>query len=206
MFEYEIQQDDTGLQITDHYSGQRTRYWFNYHQYSITAEQLGTYLATLFDHITYVREAGEKLGVSRSQLNYHDRSKFDLEELPYYVRNFQGDKADPDGFAKAWLHHIHWNEHHWQHWMFPDGFTPKGSKVENGIVFMPEEYVTEMVADWMGASKAYTGSFNMEEWLTGNLPKIKLHSESWAILGRVLSDMPGGYRGLIVDMQANGVI
>ena len=33
---------------------------------------------------------------------------------------------------------------------------------------MPETYIREMIADWMGASKAYTGSWDMGEWLTSN--------------------------------------
>lgn len=30
---------------------------------------------------------------------------------------------------------------------------------------MPEKYVREMVADWMGASKAYDGKWPKEKWL-----------------------------------------
>jgi hypothetical protein len=129
-------------------------------------------------HIAYVREAGAKLGVPSEQLEAHDQSKFSIAEFPYYARQFHGDHGDPDGFAQAWLHHLHNNPHHWQFWMFPDGFVPRGSKVENGVIEMPYNYALEMIADWMGASFAYTGSWDMSEWLFKNIPKITLHSNT----------------------------
>lgn len=44
-----------------------------------------------------------------------------------------------------------------------------------GPMPMPERYVREMVADWMGASRAYTGSWDMVDWLEKNLPRMDLH-------------------------------
>jgi len=129
-------------------------------------------------HIFYIQEVGKKIGVPSDQLEIHDLSKFSIQEFPYYARTFHGDKADPDGFAGAWLHHIHCNPHHWQHWMFADGFTPKGSKVENGVIEMPYHFALEMIADWMSASYVYTGSWDMAEWLFKNIPKIVLHSNT----------------------------
>lgn len=190
------------LRITDDYAKSSVIIWFDYRQYDIYAEELRDYLLTLFDHIIYVREAGKQLGVSEQQLREHDTSKFCLEELPYYVRQFKGDKADPDGFARAWLHHIHWNEHHWQHWLFPDGFTPKGSQVEKGALAMPGEYALEMVADWMGASKAYTGSFDMMDWLHKNMPKIRVHSQTAAHLRGILDGL--GYADVIYTQKFQG--
>lgn len=170
------------------------------------------YAISLANHITHVQEAGERLGVPEEQLAIHDESKWSDEEFPHYAAYFHSgidesplDAASQegtvsDGFTRAWLHHIHHNPHHWQHWMFPDGFSPEGSSVENGVLPMPENYVREMVADWMGASKGYTGSWDMTDWLNENLHKMSLHSQTWEILREVLGEL--GYR-LQVDAIAN---
>lgn len=149
------------------------------------------YLESLQAHIRHVQEAAHKfgLGVPEAQLAVHDQSKFSVEEFPGYARHFHGG-GDPDGFARAWLHHLHHNCHHWQSWIFPDGFNPSGSSVENGVVRMPTNYVSEMVADWLGASMAYTGDWDMMDWLWKNMPKIRLHSETAREL-RSLLDMLG---------------
>lgn len=154
------------------------------------------YLASLLDHIRFVREAGEKVGgIPAAQLLSHDDSKFSMEEFRGYAMHFHGGGA-PDWFAFAWLHHIRHNPHHWQHWMFPDNFTPKGSTlVENGCVEMPECYAREMVADWMGSSMAYTGSWDMRDWLIDNMPRIRVHSATARVLYGVLSSL--GYRDIV---------
>jgi len=137
-----------------------------------------THLISLINHITYVRQAGLEIGVNPRQLAEHDISKFSLEEFPHYARQYAGDRGNPDGYARAWLHHIHHNPHHWQHWIFPDGYSPANSQVENGAIPMPPNFSLEMIADWMGASMAYTGSFDMMKWLYENMPRIRLHSKT----------------------------
>lgn len=193
MIDFKVKQDE--IEILDNYSGRRTYLWMNYALQGVDASTLENFLHSLVAHITYVREAGKKIGVKEDQLNWHDSSKFSLDELPHYARNFFGDKADPNGFASAWLHHIHFNEHHWQHYIFPDGFTPKGSNVQNGVVEMPQRFALEMVADWMGASKAYTGSDDMTDWLSKNISKITVHSNTAIYLRYVLSTL--GYADIV---------
>ncbi len=160
---------------------------FDLDQYAITAPQMQAYLAQLDAHIAYVREAGLKLGgIPAAQLQLHDQSKFSIDELPYYVREFFGDKGDPDGFARAWLHHLHYNPHHWQHWVFPDGYTPAGSGLENGIVEMPVVYAREMVADWLAANRAYQGDWDITTWLRGHWSQMRLHTNTRRYLKTVL--------------------
>ena len=158
-------------------------------RYEITEGIAAAYLASLNQHIAAVRQAGLKLGVPLAQLDVHDQSKFSLEEFPYYARNFFGDKGDPDGWAAAWLHHIHYNPHHWQHWLFADGQVRGDSPVEGGAVRMPYKYVLEMVADWMGAGLAYHGSGDMSQWLRRNLGRIRLHSEARIALHKILTEL-----------------
>ena len=159
------------------------------------------YLASLVLHIESVQKAATILHLPAHLVASHDASKFSQNEFPHYAINFHGDKSAldagvvSDNFAKAWLHHLHHNPHHWQHWIFPDGFTPKGSKVENGVVEMPQRYALEMVADWYGASMAYTKSWDMSEWLTKNMPRIKVHFQTAIYLWQVLDNE--GYGDLV---------
>lgn len=60
---------------------------------------------------------------------------------------------------------------------------------------MPETYVREMIADCLGASRAYTGSWNVANWLNENGPKWRIHDETlghiWTVmieLGYVITD------------------
>lgn len=162
--------------------------------YGVDKAVAEAFAESLREHIAYVQEAGRMIGVPEQQLEIHDQSKWTEAEFPGYARHFKGGGA-PDEFAAAWLHHIHYNPHHWQHWIFPDGFTPKGSKVENGVVRMPPLYALEMVADWMGASRAYTGSWDMTDWLDKNIPKIRVHSETMPLLRGILDSL--GYADIV---------
>lgn len=131
-------------------------------------------------HIQYVKMAGsmQQVDVPKDILGSHDESKWTEDEFPAYANWFFGDKSDPYGFAMAWNHHIHHNPHHWQHWIFPDRFSLPGANIECGVLPMPEKYAREMVADWMGASMAYTRSWNMNDWFIKNVSSIILHTET----------------------------
>lgn len=163
-------------------------------EWYVPFDALKKYKESLEAHILYVQQAGRRLGVAEHQLEIHDQSKYSMDEFPFYAMHFHG-PGDPDGFARAWLHHMNYNPHHWQHWIFPDGFTPKGSNVENGVVEMPQKYALEMVADWYGASMAYTKSWDMTKWLDENMPRIKLHSKTAEYIRRILDNE--GYGDLV---------
>jgi hypothetical protein len=81
------------------------------------------------------------------------------------------------------------NDHHWQFHIFSNGYDKEGYATEDGCLPMPEVCIREMVADWMGSSYAYTGTWDMAGWLKENLPNIKLHSESRIILMEVLTSI-----------------
>lgn len=164
-------------------------------------QEIKDFFESLHLHKKYVMEAGLIIGgIPEWRLFNHDASKFTAEEYPYYAQQFHGDKGDPPGFAKAWLHHIHHNDHHWNHWLFADGYRPPGSDIgANGTLPMPKICIREMVADWMGASYAYTGSWDMSEWLDDNLnltdlaaSKIIIHPETANPLFDILHRI--GYR------------
>lgn len=172
----------------------KTRFIRDVEYFGIDRMVAEKYIETLKAHISYVLEAGHKIGVPETLLDIHDDSKWFEDEFVGYALHFQGGGA-PDQFSRAWLHHIHNNPHHWQHWLFSDGYTPKDSQVENGAVEMPHCFALEMVADWMGASKAYTGSWDMTEWLQENIPKIRVHSKTAEYLKEILDHL--GYSDIV---------
>lgn len=149
---------------------------------------------TVILHISCVQEAGVKLGVSKYQLENHDLSKFHGAEFNAYARHFQGGGA-PDEFALAWLHHLHANEHHPEFWQFPKEPRIKGANIACRCLPMPHRYVLEHIADLMGASKAYTGSDDMSDWLSKNMSKMYYHPETARISREELSKI--GYAHIV---------
>lgn len=162
-----------------------------YIESGIPAAVLEDYYQVLFAHIIAVQEAAQKIGVPEEQYSQHDLSKFSKEEYGAYAMQFVGTGA-PDAFASAWLHHIHHNPHHWQYWVYPDGYTPKGSKVEKGVVEMPRHFALEMIADWMGASWVYAKTEDMTGWLVQNMAKMILHSATAAYVREELTKLGYG--------------
>lgn len=138
-------------------------------------------------HKWFVLLASFKIGLPLWRAIVHDLSKFTLAELPHYARQFFGDKGDPAGFAVAWLHHQNCNPHHWEYWITRSDHSHGGSKAENGCLPMPSIYVKEMVTDWLGASMAYQGHWNIQNWLNENGPKMHLHSKTLALMETELS-------------------
>jgi hypothetical protein len=154
------------------------------------------YARQLAAHIAAVKDAGLKLGLSEEFLADHDNSKWCEDEFYGYAQHFFGG-GSPILFARAWLHHIHNNPHHWQYWIFADGYSPEGSGLEDGVAEMPTMYALEMIADWQGSSFVYTGSWDMRAWLQDNMKKIRLHSRTASFLRGVLSDL--GYSDVLAN-------
>jgi hypothetical protein len=148
-------------------------------------------------HKWFVFLASFKVGLPFWRALVHDLSKFTWAELPLYNRQFFGDKSDPAGFARAWLHHYHCNDHHWEHWIVESIHSHTkdrdGCIIDNCLA-MPVVCVQEMIADWLGASKAYTGSWVMTDWLQKNLMRIKVHPGTMESIVKALSFL--GYRAL----------
>lgn len=126
------------------------------------------YLKYVLLHKLYVWRAGVAIGGYSLpwlwRLLVHDLSKFSRAEWGPYVTQFYGDKATamkPDNvrsFNRAWLHHLHANPHHWQHWILHED---SGAQ----IVLVPEAcgVVNEMVADWLAAGTKILSRPSMHE-------------------------------------------
>ena len=88
------------------------------------------------------------------QILSHDDSKYSCEEYGaydnYFYKNNSCLNADQieANFNKAWLHHIHDNPHHWQHWvLIEDDGDSSGIGLD-----MPDYYILEMICDWWAFS------------------------------------------------------
>jgi len=132
------------------------------------------YLKYVLLHKYFVLVAGLRLKVPFLQLVLHDQSKFTRAEWSAYAQCFyskDGSKqCKPDAkFTAAWNSHQKRNKHHFQYWMLI------GDDGEVSTLPMPENYVREMVADWMGAGRAKTGTWEAREWYLKNKGRIKLH-------------------------------
>lgn len=125
------------------------------------------YTASLLEHLFWVQAAGVTIGVPEEQLMVHDLSKMSEEEFAPYAHWFYGSKDRPR-FEIAWLHHIHRNQHHPSHWALTPDYA----------AFMPDNFALEMIADWLGASKAYTGSWDISPWIEKTKGKILLHPDT----------------------------
>jgi hypothetical protein len=141
------------------------------------------YAAKTIEHKVYVFRAGLKTRAPIWRLVIHDWSKFTPAELPHYGRQFFGDRSDPEGFARAWLHHQNLNPHHWEYWIPREVHErDPGGRGPGQAMEMPEWAVREMIADWMGAGRAYEGAWPGKDWpwLFANWPRIapRLHPET----------------------------
>lgn len=163
------------------------------------------YLSYIVRHKWFVGVAGRKIGLSWWQCITHDLSKMRPSEFFPYCDYFYGGpwatateahrasqlcgvalktqhKVD-EAFDKAWLKHQHRNPHHYQHWVLrEDSGTQK-------ILNMPYRYIKEMVADWMGAGRAITGKWDIEEWYEKNADKMELGSWTRAIVESILIEV-----------------
>lgn len=87
----------------------------------------------------------------------HDLSKFSWAEFWESVKYYQGDRSpinackEDKGYSLAWQHHKGRNKHHYEYWT---------DKYDDGTVAieMPFRYALELICDWYGAARAYTGN------------------------------------------------
>lgn len=131
----------------------------------------------------------------------HDWSKFVPCEWTAYAHSFynrDGSKRDwksrdpweKMAFNRAWNHHQKANKHHWQYWVLTnDSDDPKHSPL-----YMPDRYVREMVADWVGAGIAITGRMEVGTWYAANKHKIMLHDTTRTFVEQLIAEVENYYR------------
>lgn len=94
------------------------------------------------------------------QLNIHDLSKYGEKEYDAYDKYFYGTKTKEveKEFNYAWLHHIHANPHHWQHWILKHDDEPEE------VLEMPIKYAVEMICDWWSFSHKTGNLYEIFDW------------------------------------------
>mgnify|MGYP007069858149 CR=1 FL=1 len=120
------------------------------------------------------------------QIKSHDWSKRTEEEYGAYDAYFYGTGSGPAGkapevqraFDRAWLHHIHNNLHHWQHWVLIDdeGDNSNGDKYKP--LDIPNECIIEMICDWWSFSWKKGDLREIFNWWDEHLDKVIMTDSS----------------------------
>ena len=140
----------------------------------------------IIEHINYVKLAFKNYGElicneldldlqeMANQVDDHDESKWSDEEFDLYMRKFfpesKESKISDQEFNIAWLHHIHYNPHHPEHWIYYDE-----EKNHVTVYNIPDKYVAEMLFDWIAMS--YKFNNKVYNWYN-NEGKNKLFTDS----------------------------
>ena len=140
------------------------------------------YLRYILIHKWYVFVEYCKLGIPLMGI-VHDMSKLYPSEFTAYMNNFTKPKltgiapneTDKTNFNYAWLYHQKANKHHWQYWILV--YDNDVNKIV--CLDIPTKFRKEMLADWIGASKAINNGANkLTEWYNENKDKIMLHQNT----------------------------
>lgn len=105
----------------------------------------------------------ENYSEARAYIIDHDRSKYEAEEYDAYDKYFYGGSrsyAVVRNFNLAWLHHIHTNPHHWQHWVLINDDSDIGIQALD----IPNSFIIEMICDWWSFSWTKGNLFEIFEW------------------------------------------
>lgn len=151
------------------------------------------YLSYIIRHKWFVFIAACRLGIPFRGM-VHDMSKFLPSEWLPYLRYFYGKYPTKEeakralkiamvtysrtaetvarDFDLAWLKHQHRNPHHWQYWLLRE------DKGATKVLQMPQKYMLEMLADWVGAGRAIKGKIEVKKWYQSNRGEIVLHSQT----------------------------
>lgn len=145
------------------------------------------YASYIIRHKGFVFVAGLKTGAPIWRLIIHDWSKMTRAEWTPYVNSFYGPqprtKEVKRAFMEAWHHHVKYNPHHWNHWLW------YGPDLEKTPVEMPEHFCREMVADWASAGRTITGKWEVASWYTEQKKqnKIQLHPETQKLVEELIA-------------------
>jgi hypothetical protein len=115
--------------------------------------------------------------------HFGDGIKTGRNKTGYYKPTDTGDKK----FDDAWFLHQKRGPHHWQYWCLPD--EGEGLKV----LEIPLKYRKEMIADWLGASRAQgftEGLISIKKWYVENQHKMQLEKVTRQWIEDKLDFMP----------------
>lgn len=123
-----------------------------------------------------------------TQILMHDNSKTSKEEYAAYREYFYGGNRsflEVTNYQKAWLHHIHNNPHHWQHWVLINDDQDEGEVA----LEMPYECIIEMICDWWAFSWQKGDLSEIFSWYDKHQNYIKLASGTRRIVEDILWEL-----------------
>ena len=148
----------------------------------------------LKEHISNVQKAytwlvkrfGQEYGLNDYNVSDHDKSKYSNEEYQAYDNYFYGKKTSEvnEEFNKAWLHHIHNNPHHWQHWVLLEDDPELNTNYI--CIEIPIKYVFEMIADWWSFSWKKNNLYEIFDWYDQHKKTMKLNSSTRKVVEKIL--------------------
>ena len=123
-------------------------------------------------HKWFVLLAGLKTGAPLWRLIIHDWTKLLPVEYFGYQNHFYGDRSKAQLWKIARRHHMACNNHHPEYYRHLRGRTNQPTRVQITTFEISVAAAREMVADWMGAERAYAGQWptNTKDgwpWLQG---------------------------------------
>jgi len=136
------------------------------------------YTNYITEHVSNVQRAADwlfehQIIPQKLSLGLHDVSKYLGDEYKAYDDYFYGKRTEQvkTDFNYAWLHHIHNNPHHWQHWVLVND--------DDGTyaLEMPFEYVIEMICDWWSFSFKTGNLYEIFDWYKKH-DKMILHEKT----------------------------
>lgn len=106
--------------------------------------------------------------------NAHDQSKYDKDEYDAYDKYFYGNRSYEvvKDFKLAWLHHIHQNPHHWQHWVLLND--DEGEE----CLEIPLCYIIEMICDWWSFSWKKGNLYDIFDWYDSHKDNMRINEQS----------------------------
>ncbi len=118
----------------------------------------------------------------------HDESKYSPEEYEAYDKYFYGNNRSYEvvqNFKQAWLHHIHENPHHWQHWLLVNDEPEEGTVA----LEMPYHYIIEMICDWWSFSWSIDDLTEMFRWYDSHRERMLLGERTRETVEDILSQI-----------------
>lgn len=132
------------------------------------------YLKALLRHKWYVFLACLQLRVPLHIAILHDWDKFAPKMFYAYAFQFfdhEGRRTHNEleylDFLQTWNRHQKVSKHHWQAWLY----VPDSGQMRP--LPMPDVYIREMLADWIGAGRAY-GQPHTAVWYQQHKDRIQL--------------------------------
>ena len=158
-----------------------------------------SYFKKVLIHKYYVFLACLKLKAPLYLAITHDISKFTLEEFVPYAKYFYDKDGNPNSiknnhgeyddskqgqdFHSAWLYHTNRNKHHWNYW----SIIRNDSSINPMPI--PEKYIKEMVADWIGAAKAYNPDVVVIDWYRKEKDNLIFHDNTRKRIEEILETL-----------------